>query len=213
MKKFIPILIASLFACWSCDLKDTYTQTNVRDMVNVEKGILFNDYGYVLNPVEDAVGADKWKIEGARFYAVYDILNRDLDIRLKEVYRSHFVEAEEVEDPEELSKDPLELDVQGISGGYINLGFVFTRLKNSNNAHVINFHYQMENNTLNLYAEHLGFNEDPLHEDEDNLVTEERMFSISTKDLPTFTGLTLVLNVIAKESGEYVIKQENYRLY
>ena len=83
MKKFIPILIASLFACWSCDLKDTYTQTNVRDMVNVEKGILFNDYGYVLNPVEDAVGADKWKIEGARFYAVYDILNRDLDIRLK----------------------------------------------------------------------------------------------------------------------------------
>ena len=82
MKKFIPILIASLFACWSCDLKDTYTQTNVRDMVNVEKGILFNDYGYVLNPVEDAVGADKWKIEGARFYAVYDILNRDLDIRL-----------------------------------------------------------------------------------------------------------------------------------
>lgn len=213
MKKFIPLIITSLIACWSCNLKDTYTQTNVRDMVNVDKGILFNDFGYVLNPVEDAVGADKWKIEGARFYAIYDILNRDLDVRLKEMYRSQFVEAEELENPEELSKDPLELDVQGISGGYINLGFVFTRLKKSNNAHVINFYYEMENNTMNLYVEHLGFNEDVLHEDEDDLATEERMFSIPTKDLPSFTGLTLVMNVIAKESGDYVVKEEKYHLY
>ena len=40
MKKFIPLLIASLFACWSCNLEDTYTETNVKDMLNVVDGLL-----------------------------------------------------------------------------------------------------------------------------------------------------------------------------
>lgn len=213
MKKFIPLIVASLFACWSCELKDTYTQTNVRDMVTVKGDNLYNDFGYQLKIVEDAVGAAKWKVEDARYYAIYDILNRDLDIRLKEVLRAQILEAIPLENPEELAKDPVELTIEGISGGYINLGMSITRQRNSNFAHTIHFHYTVENNYLKMYVEHDGNGEDPVHMDSADLVSEELMFSIPMKDIPYFSSLGLVLNVVATEGGSSVIKEEIINLY
>ena len=213
MKKLIPLLMASLFACWSCELKDTYTQTNVRDMVNVKGDNLVNDFGYTLNVVEDAVGAAKWKVDGARYYAVYDILNRNLDIRLKETHRATIQEADELADAEQLSKDPVLLTLEGICGGYINLGFSITRQKNSNFAHVLRFHYKVENNYMKLYVEHEGNGEDEAHMESSELVTEDLMFSIPMEEFPYFSSLGIVLNVIATEGDKIVVKEETINLY
>lgn len=213
MKKFIPLLIASLFACWSCKLEDTYTETNVRDMVNVVDGLLYNDYGYNLAVVEDAVGASTWKVEGARYLALFDILNRNLDISLKSVLRSDKIEATPLEDPEELAQDPVELSIQGFSGGYLNLGFTITRDKASNNAHVFHFYYKVENNFMKIYIEHVGFGEDPIHMAEDNLESVDRMFSIPLEDLPYFSSVSLVMYCITTQGGEKVIKQTTVNLY
>ena len=207
MKKFIPLLIASLFACWSCNLEDTYTETNVKDMVNVVDGLLYNDYGYNMAVVEDAVGEAKWKIEGARYLALFDILNRNLDIRLKEVLRSEVIEAELLEDPETLKKDPVELSIEGFSGGYLNLGFTITRDKTSNFAHTIKFYYTIEATDLKIYVEHDGNGEDPVHMAEDNLVSEDRMFSIPVEYLPSYSTLSLVEYYITTEGGQSVVKQ------
>lgn len=207
MKKFIPFLIASLLACWSCNLEDTYTETNVRDMVNVVDGLLYNDYGYNLAVVEDAVGEAKWKINGNRYLALFDILNRSLDIRLKEVLRSEVIEAEPLEDPESLKQDPVELSIQGFSGGYLNLGFTITRDKTSNFAHTFKFYYTVDNNDLKIYVEHDGNGEDPVHMADDNLESEDRMFSIPVDDLPYFSTVSLLEYYITTEGGQSVIKQ------
>ena len=156
MKKLIPLLVASLFACWSCNMKDTYTQTNVQDMITVVGDQLVNDSGYTLNVVEDAVGAKKWKVEGARYYALFDILNRILDIRLKDVLRANIVEATDEYNPDDYAKDPVEFSLQGFSGGYLNLGFNITKDPASNNAHIFRFHYKSEQEHLTIYIEHEG---------------------------------------------------------
>ena len=213
MKKFIPLLIASLFACWSCNLEDTYTETNVRDMVNVVDGLLYNDYGYNLAVVEDAVGEAKWKVNGTRYLALFDILNRNLDIRLKEVLRTPVVEAEPLVDPEELAQDPVDLLIQGLSGGYFNIGLTITRNKASNNAHVINFYYKMDSNIMTIYVEHEGYGEDPVHMSEDDLISEDRMFSIPLEDLPYFSSLSLVMYCITTEGGEHVVKPVTVNIY
>ena len=212
MKKFIPLLIASLFACWSCELKDTYTETNVRDMVNVVDGLLYNDYGYNLAVVEDAVGEAKWKIDGNRYLALFDILNRNMDIRLKEIMLSEIIEAGPLEDPEALQQDPVELSIQGFSGGYLNLGFTITRDKSSNNAHAFNFYYTVENNYMKIYVEHEGNGEDPVNMADDNLESVDRMFSIPVEELPYFSTISLVMYCITTESGKSVIKQITYNI-
>ena len=213
MKKFIPLLIASLFACWSCNLEDTYTETNVKDMLNVVDGLLYNDSGYNMAVVEDAVGEAKWKVEGARYLALFDILNRNLDIRLKDVLRSQIIEGQPLDDPEALSQAPVELLVQGFSGGYFNVGFTITCAKNSNNAHAFHFYYTVENNNLMLYVEQEGNGEDPVHMSSDDLVSEDRMFSIPVDKLPYFTSISLVMYYITTEGGQNVIKQVTYNIH
>ena len=213
MKKFIPLLIASMFACWSCNLEDTYTETNVKDMLNVVDGLLYNDSGYNMAVVEDAVGEAKWKVEGARYLALFDILNRNLDIRLKDVLRSQIIEGEPLEDPEALSQDPVELLVQGFSGGYFNVGFTITRAKNSNNAHAFHFYYTVENNNLMLYVEQEGNGEDPVHMSSDDLVSEDRMFSIPVDKLPYFSSISMVMYYVTTEGGQSVIKQTTINIH
>lgn len=212
MKKFIPLLIASLFACWSCNLEDVYTETNVRDMLTVKDGLLYNDYGYNMAVVEDGVGEAKWKIEGARYLCLFDILNRNLDIRLKEVLRSQILEAEPIQNPDELLKDPVDLLIQGFSGGYLNVGFTITRAKNSNNAHAFHFYYTIENNYMKIYVEQEGNGEDAVNMSTDDLVSEDRMFSIPLEDLPYFSSLSLVMYCITTEGGKHVIKQVSANL-
>lgn len=213
MKKLIPILMAGLIACWSCDLKGSYTQTNVRDLVSFINGELVNDYGYRLNVVEDGVGAAKWQIEGARFYTVYDILSRDMDVRLKEMLRGQIAEASEDYNPDDYAKDPVELTVLSASGGYVNIALMTYRDKTSNHAHPIYFHYKMENKRILFYIEHDGDGEDPTQMDSDDLTTEVRLFCIPVEDLPEFTALTLTMNCIVTGSdGSLTVEETTVEL-
>ena len=211
MKKFIPLLFCSLFALWSCKLEDTFTQTNVQDLVTFHEGQLINDYGYPLNVVQDAVGSSKWQIPEARFYVIYDILNRQLDIYLKELVRSTILEPLAYNEEVEYAKDPLVPVMAGYSGGYLNLGFNYYRAKNSNNAHPIYFYSEVKNSHLYIHVVHEGNNEDPVHMAEGDLEGQSGVFSLNLKNVPEYTQTTLIVQCLeTKSDGTYEIIEETY---
>ena len=201
MKKLFPLLLA-LLSCWACNIEDTFTQTNVQDMVTVHEGVLYSDSGYPLNVVEDGVGADKWKIEGARYFAQYDILNRNLDIRLHEVLRARIDSAAPYNKEEDLPTDPVTPLMQARSGGYLNLGLGIEKAKDTNCAHPIFFRFEEAiSGELNIYIVHEGNSEDSAHMDSSLLETENRVYSIPLDVLPAFNYATLVTHVVATDAN------------
>ncbi|MBP3257433.1 MAG: hypothetical protein J6M23_05520 [Bacteroidales bacterium] len=213
MKKLIPFILAFLPLVVSCKLEDTYTQTNVHEMVTVKEGVLLNDNGYVLNVKEDALGTDKWKIEGNRYLALFDILNRALDIRLKEVVKASIVYPAEYDETEEYPADPLSPEMAGISGGYLNLGFTYYKAKGSHAAHPIRIYDEVKGTVHYLHISHEGNGEDPTRMDEKDLETDSAIFS-----LPIETGnndrFALVMNIIVTDSaGKKTVEEKTINLY
>ena len=213
MKKLIPILLAFLPLAVSCKLDDTYTQTNVQEMVTVKEGVLLNDNGYVFNVTEDALGADKWKIEGNRYLALFDILNRDLDIRLKEVVKVSIVSPAEYDEAEEYPADPLSPEIASVSGGYLNLGLGYYKAKGSNAAHPIRFYEEVKGTVHYIHITHEGNGEDPTRMDEKDLETAIAVFSLPLK-MSSNDRITLVMNVITKDSaGKQSVEEKTINLY
>ena len=64
-----------------------------------------------------------------------------------------------------------------------------------------------------LYVEQEGNGEDPVHMSSDDLVSEDRMFSIPVDKLPYFTSISLVMYYITTEGGQNVIKQVTYNIH
>lgn len=214
MKKLIPILLAFLPLAVSCKLDDTYTQTNVQEMVSVKEGNLLNDNGIILNVVEDALGTDKWKIEGNRYLALFDILNRALDIRLKSVIKAT-VMTPEVYDPDaDYPTDPLVPELTGYSGGYLNLGFSYYKDKTSNAAHRIRIcEERIGTSQRYLHIVHDGAGEDPTQMDEKDLETLISIFSLPM-DLKSGERVSLVMNVIVTDStGKKTVQEKTINLY
>ena len=213
MKKLIPILLAFLPLAVSCKLDDTYTQTNVQEMVTVKEGVLLNDNGYVFNVTEDALGADKWKIEGNRYLALFDILNRALDIRLKEVVKVSIVSPAEYDEAEEYPADPLSPEMAGVSGGYLNLGLGYYKAKGSNAAHPIRFYEEVKGTVHYIHITHEGNGEDPTRMDEKDLETAIAVFSLPL-DLKRGERVSLVMNVIVTDStGKKTVQEKTINLY
>lgn len=213
MKKLIPILLAFLPLAVSCKLDDTYTQTNVQEMVTVKEGVLLNDNGYVFNVTEDALGADKWKIEGNRYLALFDILNRALDIRLKEVVKVSIVSPAEYDETEEYPADPLSPEIASVSGGYLNLGLGYYKAKGSNAAHPIRFYEEVKGTVHYIHITHEGNGEDPTRMDEKDLETAIAVFSLPL-DLKSGERVSLVMNVIVTDStGKKTVQEKTINLY
>mgnify|MGYP006916118358 CR=1 FL=1 len=213
MKKLIPFLLAILPLVVSCKLEDTFTQTNVQEMVTVREGVLLNDNGYVFNVTEDALGVDKWKIEGNRYLALFDILNRPLDIRLKEVVKASIVYPAEYDETEEYPADPLSPEMAGISGGYLNLGLGYYKAKGSNAAHPIRFFEEVKGSQHNLHIFHEGNGEDPTRMEESDLETTIVMFSLPL-ELKSSERVSLVMDVITTDSaGKKTVEEKTINLY
>ena len=213
MKKLIPFILAILPLVVSCKLEDTYTQTNVQEMVTVREGVLLNDNGYVLNVKEDALGTDKWKIEGNRYLALFDILNRALDIRLKDVLEAAIVYPGEFDEGQEYPSDPLILEMTGFSGGYLNLGLSYYKAKGSHAAHPIRFFEEVKGSQHNLHIFHEGNGEDPTRMEESDLETTIVIFSLPL-ELKSSERVSLVMDVITTDSaGKKTVEEKTINLY
>ncbi len=213
MKKLIPFILAVLPLVASCKMEDTFTQTNVQEMVTVKEGVLLNDNGYVLNVKEDAVGAANWKIEGNRYLALFDILNRALDIKLKDVIKASIVYPAEYDGEGEYPADPVGLEMTGYSGGYLNLGLSYYKAKGSNAAHPIRFYDEMKGNLHYLHISHEGNGEDPTRMDEKDLETAFSIFSLPL-ELGSSDRIALVMDVIVTDStGKKTVEEQTVNLY
>ena len=213
MKKLIPFILAVLPLVASCKMEDTFTQTNVQEMVTVREGVLLNDNGYVLNVKEDAVGTANWKIEGNRYLALFDILNRALDIRLKDVIKASIIYPAEYVGDEEYPTDPVGLEMAGYSGGYLNLGLSYYKAKGSNAAHPIRFYDELKGKLHYLHISHEGNGEDPTRMDEKDLETAFSIFSLPL-ELGSSDRIALVMDVIVTDStGKKTVEEQTVNLY
>ena len=210
MRKSLLFLLCGLFVFSACNFEDTYTLTNVTDLVTVKGDNLVNDYSRVLTVTEDAVGRVNWQVEGARYFAIYDILNRSLDIKLKEMIRSWKTDLEEYGNPEDYPTDPVEPFLACFSGGYFNLGFTISKARNTNNAHVIRFFFQNEGEQLKLHVIHYGEGEDLRTLSKDDLLYEDRVYHISADEFPSYSTLSLVYHYLDTDAtGAIVLKEGN----
>lgn len=208
MKKHILFLICGLVLLTACKFEDTYTQTNVQDLVTVKGDDLVNDYGYVLTVVQDGVGAINWKVEGARYLALFDILNRDMHINLKEVVRSREATLMEYEESQEYPDDPVEPYMATFSGGFLNLGFFISKAKNSNNSHPIRFFSEIEDNHMTLYVVHTGNGEDLRTMTKDNLDFEDRVYHIEDDEFQGVSKITLKWYYLETNASGTVVLSE-----
>lgn len=210
MRKILPLLICCLAVFNSCKLEDTYTQSNVMDLVTVKGDYLVNDYGYTLTVTQDAVGRQNWQVEGARYYALFDILNRQLEISLKEMVRSRQETLMEYDESQEYPTDPVEPYMATYSGGYLNLGFDITVAKNTDNAHPIRFYYKMDGTNMTIHVVHTGNGEDLRNMSKDDLVYEERMYHIPVEELGDYNMVTLVWHYLDNTTGTPELKEDTY---
>ena len=208
MKKHILFLICGLALLTACKFEDTYTQTNVQDLVTVKGDDLVNDYGYTLTVVQDGVGASNWKVEGARYMALFDILNRQMDINLKEMVRSREASMAEYEDSQEYPDDPVEPYMAVFSGGYLNLGFYISKAKKSDNSHPIHILYEVEDNHMTLHVVHYGSGEDLRTMSKDDLEYEDRVYHIEADDFKDLTKITLKWHYLETSATGAIVLSE-----
>lgn len=208
MKKHILFLLSGLLLLSACKFEDTYTETNVQDLVTVKGDNLVNDYGYTLTVVQDGVGANHWKVEGVRYLAVFDILNRQLDINLKEMIRSREATIEQYEESGDYPTDPVFPFLASFSGGYLNLAFTISKAKNSDNAHPVYFFYEVADNQMTLHIVHHGDGEDLRNLPKENLDYEDRVYHIEESEFQGFSGLILKYHYLDTDTtGAYVLKE------
>ena len=95
-----------------------------------------------ISVVDNQSGTEAWKKEGERFFIKCDILNRNLEIRLKSLLHVDIEEALPYTEDENEPDDPVEVMDQSVSGGYINLALEYFANPSSNAAHVLSCYYE-----------------------------------------------------------------------
>ena len=159
-----------LGALSACTLQDVFTLTNQHCFASVKDGALVDDSGYAANITESAVPESTWKVEGARWYVSYDILNRNYDVKLTAVEASTVAPTEPL--PEDLQPGgPMAVGENSVTGKYFNIRISHSRKKGSDYPYSaklfysvptigtgLNFRLVVDDNGENL----LNFKEDEL---------------------------------------------------
>lgn len=221
MKKYLIALLSLVFAVSSCEFKDVFYLTNTSDMVTVSEGQIVNDYGYAYAITQD--NTDKgWNEEGARHYIVFDVLNRQYDIALKQYLKatiSHPVNG--VPLPEEggaLGADPVEVINNRISGGYLNLVLKYYRMPSSEHVHRMSLRYidHADSNMLELRLIHDGNGENPAQRSSSDLVQDACVYCFPLEGMaPKGSSRTLMLTIDylnTTSDGKSEIKQASFSL-
>lgn len=213
MKKFILPLAISLLACTACMKESTFTITNLVDIVTTTSGYLVNDLGTTYTVTDNQTGSNDWKQEGSRLYILCDVLNRNLDISLKNYIKVHTENPIPLDQMEFEGKDPLGVVDHSFSGGFVNLVFQYYYNPASNYARNIRFYWDAKGLELHLYVFYDGNNENPAYVSEDILKTQETVFSIPLEPLmETGEYTSLHITFYELDSNTKKIEKNTYRL-
>lgn len=183
MKKFILPLALCLLTCTACLKEGTFSVTNLVDIVTTKQGLLVNDEGTSYNVTQNQAGSEDWRQEGSRLYILCDVLNRQLDIRLKSFSPVLVQDAIPLSDMDYEGQDPIAVTDHSFSGGYLNLVIAYYYDPTSNYARNIRFYWEGRNTELHLYAYYDGNGESPAHMDVDALKGKEVIYSIPLMSL------------------------------
>lgn len=218
MKKFLLPLMCCLLAT-SCMKESTFYMENFSDFASYYEGKLVSDKAYRLTVTENQTGSEAWKAEGERFFIICDILNRNLEIRLKSFMEVNVEEALPYTEDENEPDDPVEVLDHSISGGYINMVLEYYTNPTSNTAHVLSFYYETNaaKDEFTFHVLHEGNDENPAFMDEKKLEKVSEVVSVPIWDLlkrSTPTKLSLCLYQLKKaQDGTYSIEQNTYPLH
>ena len=108
MKKILLPLVCCLMAT-SCLKENTFYMENYTDFATFYEGKLVTDNAYRFSVVDNQSGTEAWKKEGERFFIKCDILNRNLEIRLKSLLHVDIEEALPYTEEENEPDDPVEV--------------------------------------------------------------------------------------------------------
>ena len=185
MRKILAI-IAGMLAVASCrPPESTFSAQNVADYFTYKDGTLYNDYGNTFAITQDNTDG-KWKVDGGRMYAIFDILNAQLDIVLKQ-YLSGTIKAHSgVVDKENLpAGDPVVISDCNIGGGYLNVMLTYYYKEGTDCPHDTRLLYDDDGQTLRLYLVHDGAGENPVAMDKE-AITAAASGCMAAKDAENY---------------------------
>lgn len=218
MKKILLPLVCCLLAT-SCMKESTFYMENFSDFASYYQGKLVTDNAYQFTVTENKTESDAWKVEGQRLFIVCDILNRNLEIRLKSFFAVDVEEALPYTEDENEPDDPVEVLDHSLSGGHINLVLEYFTNPTSNTEHVISFFYKTNEarDEFTLYVLHDGNHENPAFMDEKKLEKASEVVSVPVWELlkrNTPIKFSLCLYQLKKaQDGTYSVEQNTYPLY
>ena len=213
MKKLlIPILFA-LLPLWGCLKDGTYYAENAQDIVTVKDDNLVSDNGVKYVVTENASSNKDWKTEGSRYFMVFDILNAQLDIRIKSLYKIIIQEAEPAPTSETdlLPTDPVYFYFARLSPHYLDLGLWLYKAEGTECGHEVFFRYQDKGDEiLDIHIYHNGNGENPVNMEESKLKTENRFYSIPLDDFSA-TTINVYAHMVGYDTeGKLVITEQQY---
>lgn len=219
MKKLLTLCAFAaglLMMAVSCNLKDVFTINNLDDIVTVEGEYLISDLGTCYHVTEDLTESKDWQKDGNRLYVLVDVMNRDLDITLKQAHPIEIREPEPLAFSEDTTMDPVVVGLQNISGNYINLVLQIYKEKGTECPHHITFQYRKSpgGDGVELFVFHDGNNENPTRIAEEDLKTEVRFYSIPLESLTSSRSaqITIVMDTLAKDSeGHFSIQRSSFK--
>lgn len=218
MKKFIITALAAVLAFDSCMLLDdpVYTLTNAAAYLNYKDNTLFTDGGTTFNVTADNTDG-KWKTDGSRFYAIFDVLNVDYDITLKTYVKASIVTPVKDAEPQNAPGDPVSVMDCNISGGYLNLLLDIYVKKGSDTAHDMNLYWSDDSRTMTFILVHEGNGESILDLPESDMEVATRCFSFPIYNLADegeSRMIELTINALVKnDDGTYTGEPFTYSVF
>lgn len=217
MKKLLIPLLCSLVAAWSCDFKNTYHVENAQDIVNVTNSRIINDFGVEYTLTDKASTQLPSLEEGKRYYIVFDVLNQQLEIVLRNVLPVSVVSPADLPDETEtLGSDPIKIQFGQANRSYVDFGISYPVAVGSNYARQIRIYYTLENadSQLNIHIFYDGNHENPVTMDDKDLKAESGVFSIPISQWKDVQEVNITCDVLATDfnTGKDTVVRRTYSL-
>lgn len=169
---FITATAAALTMVLSCskEKRDYPIAINVTATGSISGNTFTDDGGTAYDIAANCTDTEIEDMD--RALVMFDVLDKigegRFSIRVLYVHKPLCKEPVKITDADEetLVMDPVLIDEGWISGGYINLRFIFSRLRESETAHMINLVREegQQDDTLRFTLRHNGFGEGFAHE-------------------------------------------------
>ena len=214
MKKLLIPLFGALLCVSACNLEDVYEVNNQRAIVVYKDGFLIDDSGFAYTITGSEMKNDDWRVNGKRYYAVFDIKNRMLEITVKSLNEMIIRQAEVVEDKEYVyASEPVVAVLGSASGQFANFILGTYKAKKSDYEHRMTFTSQRSEKTLDLYVCYDGNGENPLEMDMDDLELVNWFFSvpITSEDFTPGT-LKVHMNELMTSGNSMTAKEQTYSI-